>query len=279
MGSCSSLVKSVVVTKACSSASSTESALFIDGARMPGGNAFGFRALKHHLGLLDKYWRQIPIQKTNDPSPWDAWTRLEKRFGSKIPFTRTTILVQAPTVPGEFIEMRGNLLGRTGAGPDIAYPNQLNADTRPLKQSYRSLSWEEGSAMDWTCDSKTGSQSSYTNNGFGWTPENDAPFPQGANWWKFLAYVDGKRGDWMEFKLVKTRGLAGDVIEWEADVSSQDLDVTPGDRDHRAEAPGSKNHLARLGYTTRTIFRRPGDGARRSGAASLSERLMNEAAR
>jgi hypothetical protein len=41
-------------------------------------------------------------------------------------------------------------------------------------------------------------------------PENDVPSPQGSNWWKALIYVDGKRGDWIEFKLVKTRGLAGD---------------------------------------------------------------------
>ncbi len=296
MGSCVSIVKGAVVPKACTGAASTESALYIDGGRMPGGNAYGFRTLKHHLGLLDRlgethlicyfslsfhvrYWRQIPIQKTNDPAPWDAWARLEKRFGAKIPFTRTQIFLQAATVPGEFIELRGNALGVTGAGPDIGYPNQLNADTRALKQSYRALSWTEGSAMDWTCDSKSGSQSSYTNNGFGFSPENDAPFPQGGNWWKFLAYVEGKRGDWIEYKLVKTRGVAGDVIEWEADVAQQDLDITPADRDHRAEAPRSSNHLARLGYTTRAIFRRAGDsGARRVAAAGLSERLQNAAA-
>ncbi len=224
MGSCASLVKSQVVAKACSAAQSAESALFVS------KSAFGNRVFRHHITLLDRYWRQIPIQKTGDPSPQEAWSRLISRFGSSnLPFQRTSIFVQATTKPGEYIELRGEL--KSGRGGEFSYCNSLNSDTRAFKQSYRRLSWQEGTAMDWTCDRSANSQSSYVNNGFGYDPENDQV--GGSNWWKALMYVDGKEGLDIEFKLVKTRGLGGEVIQWES----------------------GANHIAKTGQTTRTTFR------------------------
>ncbi len=128
-------------------------------------------------------------------------------------------------------------------------------------------------------------QNTYTNNGFGYSPENDVPVKHGRNWWKFLAYVDGNRGDWFEFKLVKTLqdfpGPAGEVLQWESDVVAQNLNIFPTDRDHAADAPRRKttNHLGRLGYITRAVFRQPAgaaaagralDSAGNSGAPALS---------
>src|SRR6187551_2003018 len=61
---------------------------------------------------------------------------------------------------------------------------------------------------------------------------------QGSDWWKFLAYVDGKRGDWFEFQFAKTSGSGGDAAQWEAIVGGeQDLTITPNDVDHRAQLP------------------------------------------
>lgn len=73
-GSCSSIVKSQIVAKACSSAASAESSLFIDGAKF--GNHFGFRVLRHHITLLDRYWRQIPIQVRSRKRKFDVFLKM-----------------------------------------------------------------------------------------------------------------------------------------------------------------------------------------------------------
>jgi len=260
-GSCYSSSGGVLKKKrSCSKESSAESSLFIDSRFLKDDNKLGFRILRHHLGLLDKYYRQIPVQGTNDPSPDDAWARLTERFGSRLPFQRTTVMVQCKTSVGEYVELRGGLCGERGGcigTPELSYPNAINGDTVALKQSYRRLSWTFGAAMDWTCDAASSSGPTYINNGYGVSWENDQPRAQGANWWKFLAYIDGAKGDWFEFKVVKTAGIAGRVLQWERDVPAEQLDIfdaqgRPADDEGRP-SPG-KNHQGRLGYVTRAVF-------------------------
>lgn len=267
-GSCVSIVKSEEVRRTCKTAASAESTLFIEGSLLPGGNrGFPSRVLKHHLSLLDKYWRQIPAQKTGDPAPQDVWGRIVSRFGPVLSFQRTTVFVQAVTQPGEFIEMRAGLCDdnavcvRTDGAPHIQYVNHINRDTLVLKRSYHHLSWNYGAAMDWTTDGPTtwargAGAPSYDTTGFGYSWENDVPSARGTNWWKFLAYVDGQLGDWFEFKLVKTAGVGGSVLAWEKDVSRETLDITPAaDSNGAPPSRSTKNHRGRLGYITRAIFK------------------------
>jgi len=257
MGSCFSATKTGIKPKEyCSKESSTESTLFIDGKFMPGGNKFGFRMLKNHLGLLDKYYRQIDVQGNGDPTPAVAWERLVGRFPS-IPFQRTTVYVEHQTRPGEFLEMRAGLCPANDAGacdlePELSYPNRLNGDSLPLKQTWRQLDWDAGLALDWTCDRNDGG-ASYVNDGYGYDPK-----AKGCHQWRLLAYIDGKKGDWFEFKVVKTQGIAGPVLEWEADIGAEELSITDEAGQPAPGAPrrASKNHRGRLGYTTRAVFKR-----------------------
>lgn len=283
-GSCVSVENKVEVwgKKRCKPAASSESTLFIDGALMPNKNLFPSRVLKHHLSLLDKYWRQIPAQKTGDPAPQDVWARLVARFGAALPFQRTTVFVQANTRPGEFLELRGGVCSdnrqcaQATGSPNIQYCNSINRDSLSLKRSFRSLSWTTGAAMDWTTDgpntwSRGAGAPSYDTTGYGYTWENDVPSPRGTNWWKFLAYVDGRPGDWFEFKLVKTEGVAGRVLAWEGDINGETLDITPADR---APAPSQRttNHRGRLGYITRAIFQDPSGGPQQVAVGTAQSR-------
>lgn len=186
-GSCKTIVKGAIAPKkTCSPAQSAESTLFIEDAPLA---RYVFR---HHLTLLDRYWRQIPAQKTGDPAPSDVFARIAAHVGeAKMPFQRTVIMVHKPTQAGEFIELRGEACANAQCSSTVAsgisYANSLNADNVNLKNSFRFLSWNRGATLDWTTNDASYFKS-YEKDGFGFSPDATGP-----NQWKFLAYVDGKK--------------------------------------------------------------------------------------
>lgn len=145
MGSCFSATKTGIKPKEyCSKESSTESTLFIDGKFMPGGNKFGFRMLKNHLGLLDKYYRQIDVQGNGDPTPAVAWERLVGRFPS-IPFQRTTCTWSIRRAPANFWRCAPACVPRTTLGRAIW---SLNCRTQTASTATRFRSSKPGAS--WT---------------------------------------------------------------------------------------------------------------------------------
>ncbi len=257
-------------------ARSVETMLFIDGsvsndARLP------MRSLKRHFVTLDKYWWQANSNTTySGLPPRELLKKLAGRFGARLPFTRTTVYVQKPTKPGQFVGLRGGICDDAGvcAGqPLMEYASYWNGDTLDLKVSLRHLSWESSSALDWTCNKAAydtrSDRATYLRDGYGYDSELDAlvgASPAGENFWKFDAYVDGQPGQWMAFKLVMTDGPGGPVIDWETDVRyvmcfvahamcfvahAFHASLTSNSNTNVAEIPAalasSRNHLVQLG--------------------------------
>lgn len=134
---------------------------------------------------------------------------------------RTVVYIYKQTSPGQDIYIRGghdaNLV-KSGAyasqSEPIRYLNTLNTTTKATKASDTSLDWNSDSALDWTCNDwpeSWGTARYYDLDGYGEDIENT----KGLHYWKFDVEMDGKTGDWFEFKAFLRQGSS---TTWETDI-------------------------------------------------------------
>lgn len=158
---------------------------------------------------------------------------------------RAVIYIYKETRPGQDIFIRGghdaNLVKAgyySSMSEPIAYLNTLNSTTAGVKASDSTLDWTSDSALDWTCNawpSSWGTPRYYDLDGYGEDDEQS----KGLHWWKFDVQMDGKAGDWFEFKAFMKEGS---TTWWETDIRQQG---TPYQ---------TINHWAKKGYITYVTF-------------------------
>ncbi len=157
---------------------------------------------------------------------------------------RTVVFMFKETVSGQDIFIKGG--HDAGLVPsvypsmseNIKYLNTKNTTTASIKANDQSLDWSTESALDWTTSlwpADWGTKKTYVNDGFGEDPENK----WGNHWWKFDVNMQGKTGEWFEFKAFLRQGSSQ---SWENDII-------------QAGTPqASINHWGKKGYITRVRF-------------------------
>lgn len=154
-------------------------------------------------------------------SGYSVWTKGSTTPPPTSSKVRSVIYMYKQTVTGQDIYIRGghdaNLVKSgyySSMSEPIKYLNTLNPTTKTVKAGDTSLDWTTDSALDWTCNDwpeSWGTARYYDLDGYGEDLENT----KGLHWWKFDVEMDGKAGDWFEFKAFMREGTK---TTWENDI-------------------------------------------------------------